>query len=350
VARCRRRAEQTGHYDAVLVANGHHWNPRWPDPPFPGSESFTGEQIHVHHYKTPDVLEGKRVLILGIGNSAADIAVESSRVAERTFLSMRRSAYVLPKYLFGKPVDEANTPLVGRLPLALQRVGYGLLMRIVQGKMTDYGLPQPDHKLLEAHPTVSSELLPRIGHGDITVKPNLERFERDQVRFQDGTCEPIDLVIYCTGYQITFPFLDESLFSAPGNRVELYRLVVPPDRPGLYFIGLLQPLGAIMPLAEAQSEWVADLLQGKTELPPAPEMRDVIAAETARRSRRYLASPRHTIEVDFHSYLRVIRWERRRGRGKRGWPPAIRPHELRAGPPRPGRRVAADTSRSSRPA
>ena len=102
---------RTEPYRAVLVANGHHWDPRWPEPPFPGADEFEGEQMHVHHYREPDVLVGKRVLVLGIGNSAVDIAVESSRIAEKTFLAMRRGAYVLPKFLGGKPIDESAPPI-----------------------------------------------------------------------------------------------------------------------------------------------------------------------------------------------------------------------------------------------
>ena len=94
----------------MLVANGHHWDAHWPDPPFPGQDSFTGEQLHVHDYREPDVLTGKRVLVLGIGNSATDIAVEASRIADKTFISMRRSAYIIPKYIRGKPTDEAGLP------------------------------------------------------------------------------------------------------------------------------------------------------------------------------------------------------------------------------------------------
>ena len=167
---------QTHRYSAVLVANGHHWDPRWPEPPFPGAEEFEGEQIHAHYYREPEVLEGKRVLVLGIGNSATDIAVESSRIADATFLAMRRGAYVLPKYLNGKPIDEAAPAIASRLPLAVQRFFMGRMLKVAIGEMTDYGLPKPDHKLLEAHPTVSSELLSRVGHGDIAVKPNIERF------------------------------------------------------------------------------------------------------------------------------------------------------------------------------
>ncbi len=308
----KRRSER---YRAVLVANGHHWKPRWPEPPFPGAEDYEGEQMHVHHYREPDVLEGKRVLVLGIGNSAVDIAVESSRIAEKTFLSMRRGAHVLPKFLGGKPIDEAAPAAASYLPLPVQRFFFNRMLKTAVGEMTDYGLPEPDHRLLEAHPTVSSELLPRIGHGDIAVKPNIERFAGGRaVRFADGSEEQIDLVVYCTGYEIAFPFLDEGVFAARDNRMPLYRRVVSVENPGLYFIGFIQPLGPIMPLAEAQSEWVAELLSGRAALPPAAEMRDEIAAYERWLDRRFVSSKRHTIEVDFHPYLRAIRRERKRVR------------------------------------
>jgi dimethylaniline monooxygenase (N-oxide forming) len=304
---------QSMRYRAVLVANGHHWNPRWPEPAFPGSEEFDGEQIHVHHYREPDVLVGKRVLVLGIGNSAVDVAVESSRIGEKTFLAMRRGAYVIPKFLGGKPVDEASPPVTTRLPMSVRRLFLARLLKLTVGEMTDYGLPKPDHKLLEAHPTVSSELLPRVGHGDITIKPNIDRFVGGTtVRFADGSEEEIDLVVYCTGYKIEFPFLAPGVFEAQDNRMPLYRRVAAPDHPGLFFIGFVQPLGPIMPIAEAQAEWVADLLQDRTALPSALAMRSEIAAHEKAMEKRFVASKRHTIEVDFHPYLREIRRERKR--------------------------------------
>jgi thioredoxin reductase len=303
---------EAGRYRAVLVANGHHWNPRWPEPAFPGSEDFSGEQMHVHHYREPEMLEGKRVLVLGIGNSAVDIAVESSRIADKTFLAMRRGAYVLPKYLNGKPVDEAAPPIASRLPLQVQRFFLSRMLDLAAGDMTTYGLPKPDHKLLEAHPTVSSELLPRLGHGDIAVKPNIDRFPGGRtLRFVDGSEEEIDLVVYCTGYKISFPFLDSTVFPVLDNRLSLYRRVAAVDRPGLYFIGFIQPLGPTMPIAEAQSEWVADLLQGKASLPSVAEMQSEIGAYERKMGKRFVASKRHTIEVDFHPYLREIRRARK---------------------------------------
>lgn len=299
-------------YRAVLVANGHHWDPRWPEPAFPGSEDFEGEQLHVHHYREPEVLRDKRVLVLGIGNSATDIAVEASRIADKTFLAMRRGAYVMPKYMNGKPTDEAASPILTRMPLWFQRFVLERMVGLTAGDMTAYGLPQPDHKLLEAHPTVSAELLSRLGHGDILVKPNIDRFSGGRrVRFADGSEEEIDLVVYCTGYKITFPFFDPELVKADGNRLPLYRRVASVDQPGLYFVGFIQPLGAIMPLAEAQSEWIADLLSGRGSLPSVGEMREEIAAAEGKMRKRYVASKRHTIQVDFHPYLREIRRERK---------------------------------------
>ena len=300
-------------YRAVLVANGHHWDPRWPEPAFPGVEEFEGEQMHVHHYRESDVLVDKRVLVLGIGNSATDVAVESSRIAEKTFLAMRRGAYVMPKYLNGKPTDEAASKLLTLMPLPVQRFVLSRMLGMTAGDMTAYGLPKPDHKLLEAHPTVSAELLSRLGHGDIVVKPNIDRFAGGRtVRFVDGSEEEIDLVIYCTGYKVTFPFFEESVFSASDNRLPLYRRVVSVEHPGLYFIGFIQPLGAIMPLAEAQAEWVADLLSGRGTLPSPAEMRAEIVESEAKMRKRYVASKRHTIQVDFQPYLRELKRERKR--------------------------------------
>jgi hypothetical protein len=171
---------------------------------------------------------------------------------------------------------------------------------------------------LHAHPTVSQDLLGRLGHGAIKVKPNIERLDRDSVVFSDGTREQIDVIVYCTGYKITFPFLEPEIFNAADNKVDLYRRVVPANQPGLYFIGLIQPLGAIMPLAEVQCDWVAELIDGEGALPDRLEMEREIALEQAKMGRRFINSKRHTVEVDFDPYMRELQTERSESRARAG--------------------------------
>jgi flavin-binding monooxygenase-like protein len=304
---------QTHRYRAVLVANGHHWDPKLPD--YPGE--FLGETTHSHYYRTNDEYAGKNVLVVGFGNSAVDIACDTSRVARQVFLSTRRGAHVVPKYLRGLPVDELVTPANSRLPFWVTRMMLMRLLKQAQGSMTDYGLPEPDHRLGEAHPTISSELLPAIGHGRVKPKPAIERLEAHGVRFADGSEEPIDAIVWCTGYRISFPFLSPDVLEAKDNEVPLYRMVVPPELDGLFFIALLQPLGAMMPLAEAQSEWVADLLAGEAALPTREEMWKEIERRRQELRQRYVKSTRHTIQVDFYPYLRELEKERKAGRRRK---------------------------------
>jgi flavin-binding monooxygenase-like protein len=298
-------------FDALLVANGHHWNPRWPEPAFPGSDTFAGEQLHAHGYVDNDLFKGRDALVLGIGNSAVDIAVEASYVANRTFLAARRGAWIIPKYIFGRPTDQL--PQDPRVPFKIRQRVIHNIIRLNVGDLTRYGLPEPDHRFGEAHPTVSGRLLDRIQHGTITPKPNIARLDGEFVEFDDGSREHVDVVVYCTGYKITFPFFDESLLSAPDNHIELFRRVFHPDLDDVFFVGLLQPLGAIMPLSEAQGQWVADYLKGEYA-PPAPaELRQDIRRDQAAMRKRYVASKRHTIQVDFDDYLHALERERRAG-------------------------------------
>jgi cation diffusion facilitator CzcD-associated flavoprotein CzcO len=192
---------ETRRYDALLVANGHHWNPRWPEPPYPGAEDFEGEQMHAHHYVDNEPFRGKNVVVLGIGNSAMDIATESSFVANRTYLASRRGAYILPKYLFGRPLDQIGVNKhTGKVPFAWRRTILETMYKIGVGKVEDYGLPKPDHRIGEAHPTISADFLNRIAHGEMEWKPNIKALEGDSVRFEDGSVVPADIVVYCTGY------------------------------------------------------------------------------------------------------------------------------------------------------
>jgi dimethylaniline monooxygenase (N-oxide forming) len=298
-------------YDALIVANGHHWKARWPEPAFPGAEEFSGVQMHAHSYLENSALAGKRVVVLGMGNSAMDIAVESSYVAERTYLAARQGVWIVPKYMFGKPVDQIrNDP---RVPFKIrQRMVQGLI-RSYAGPPERYGLPKPNHRFGEAHPTISGRILDRIQHGTVEPKPNIAALEGSQVRFVDGSVVDADVVVYCTGYKIVFPFFDEDFISAPDNHIELFRRVFHPEIPNVFFIGLLQPLGAIMPLAEAQGAWVGDYLAGDYDLPSNAAVRADIAADQAAMHKRYVASKRHTIQVDYDDYLYALAKERANG-------------------------------------
>jgi cation diffusion facilitator CzcD-associated flavoprotein CzcO len=316
--------EELRRYDALLVANGHHWNPRWPEPPIPGS--FGGEQIHAHDYKEPSQLIGRRVVVVGMGNSAMDIAVDASYHAHSTTLVARRGVHVVPKYILGRPLDAGVRP--SRVPFTWLLRGMQLVTRVTVGPMERYGLPRPDHRLGQAHPTVSSRILDRLAHGAIAVKPEIAELAGERVRYADGSEEPADLIVYCTGYKISFPFLDEGLISAPENRLVLYKRVFSPEHPGLYFIGFVQPWGAIMPIAELQSRLVAERLMGDYALPSPAQMRRDMEAMMRRQSRRYQASKRHTIQVDFSNYVIELDDERRagleraRGQGFAPSPPA----------------------------
>jgi cation diffusion facilitator CzcD-associated flavoprotein CzcO len=307
--RVRLSSGETRAYDHLLVANGHHWDPLMPDPPFPGT--FDGLELHAHHYKSKHDLRGKRVVVVGMGNSAMDIAVEASEVAQATYLSARRGVHVIPKYMFGRPLDQFFTS--ARIPWPVrQRMGE-LIHKLAVGDMERYGLPKPDHRIGEAHPTISGRILDRLTHGAIVPKPNIAERMGDRVRFTDGSVVEADVIVYCTGYRVTFPFFDPSFLAAKDNELPLFLRVFHPPHPQLSFIGLLQPLGAIMPLAEAQGKWVAKYLRGEYALPSKDEMQARIDADVRAMRARYVSSKRHTMQVDFDDYLLDLGRESRAG-------------------------------------
>jgi flavin-binding monooxygenase-like protein len=303
---------ETRSYDAVVVANGHHWDPRWPEPPFPGHDTFEGEQMHAHHYQDESQLRDRDVVVLGMGNSAMDIAVDASYHAKSTILAARRGAWIIPKYLMGRPMDRKSP--ADHLPASIRFPLMHRLLKSQVGDMTNYGLPQPDHKLGQAHPTISGRILDRLAHGAITVKPNIASLEGETVKFVDGTEAHADLVVYCTGYKITFPFLDDSVMKTDDNQVRLYRSMFHPDIDGLYFPGLVQPLGAIMPIAERQGVLIGEAVRGNYERPSRGEMQRDIDEHLAKMHKRYIASKRHTIQVDFEIYMKELAKEIEAGR------------------------------------
>ena len=299
----------TRSYRCVLVANGHHTVPKIPD--FPGA--FTGSSFHAHEYLEPAVFDGKDVLVIGVGNSGMDIACDAAKLAHRVFLATRHGVHVLPKYAFGRPIDQFGSPLNAYIPFPIERALYELVLRLSVGRPEDRGLPKPDHRLLSAHPTVSAELLDRVGHGDVRMKPNVERLEGEQVRFVDGTVEHVDTLVYATGYRVSLPFFAKDVYDPAANAMPLYQRVVSPDRPGLFFIGFVQTVGSNIPLMELQSEWVGDLIIGSATLPSDSEMRTWIAADQAAMAKRYVRSERHTMQVDFWRYARALRQCRAHG-------------------------------------
>ncbi len=302
------------HHDALMVANGHHWDARWPEPAFEGSDTTAVEQIHAHDYKTEDQLRRKRVVVLGMGNSAMDIAVDASYVADEVYLAARRGAWIVPKYVAGKPIDRKHPVFTNPLvPFRFRQAAGMKMLKQQVGDMENYGLPRPDHKFGEAHPTISGRILDRIAHGTIKPVANIARFEERAIVLTDGSRIEADLVIYCTGYRITFPFFEDGFIAAPDNHIELFRRVFHPDHPDVMFVGLLQPLGAIMPLAEAQGQWCTDYLKGEYHLPSRAALLEDIRNDQAAMRKRYVASKRHTIQVDFDDYLHRLGKERRAG-------------------------------------
>lgn len=296
-------------YDAVFVCNGHHWNKRYPN--FPGT--FTGNSIHAHEYKTLDGYENKRVLVVGIGNSATDIAVELTRVAKKVSISTRSGAYIIPKYILGVPTDQFAHPVMFKLPFPLQRFFAKLGLLLSVGNQKKYGVPIPKRPMLSEHPTISQDLLSYSGHGKISFKPNIKELQGSSIHFDDNSTEEFDEIIYCTGYNITFPFFKNDFLKFENNNLQLYKRVLHPQHPNLFFIGLVQPLGAIMPLAEIQAKWACKILKGTLKIPSIKKMEEDIQRTTAEQTKRYISSPRHTIQVDFYPYKWMMEQELRKG-------------------------------------
>ncbi|HEY6563104.1 MAG TPA: NAD(P)-binding domain-containing protein, partial [Pirellulaceae bacterium] len=292
-------------YRGVVIANGHHSEPRWPN--YPGE--FTGTTVHAHHYKVPDILRDRRVLVVGAGNSGCDIAVESALHARSTHLSLRRGYYFVPKFLCGKPVDRLQETLVQlRLPPWLHRLVAERLVHLAVGSPEAYGLPRPDHHLFETHPIVNTLLPHFAGHGRIHVKPDVARFDGQCVHFQDGSSAEIDVVILATGYRIHFPFLDPRLLNTEGECPRLFLNVFSPVDDRIFVAGLIQPDGGLWRLADLQSKLIARFLR-------ADESRSASAnwfrrlkrhAGNSHPTRNYVASTRHLIEVDYFDYRRRI--------------------------------------------
>lgn len=309
---------ETKPYDVLFVCNGHHWDPKIPD--YPGT--FDGPHFHAHDYRTPYDpvdLRGKRVVVVGMGNSAMDIASELSQrhLAARLWVAARRGVWVLPKMAGGRPLDKSSMP--AWMPRKLAKALARRAVRKMVGRMEDYGLPTPDHEPLDAHPSVSGEFLTRASCGDVAFKPNIKALEGDRIRFEDDSVEPVDAIVYATGYRISFPFFtDPALRPDADNRFPLFKRMMVPGIDDLFFMGLAQALPTLVNFAEQQSKFVAAYLTGAYAPPSEEEMRRITAQDEATELGDYYQSTRHTIQVDFVRYVADLKREIARGARRAG--------------------------------
>jgi cation diffusion facilitator CzcD-associated flavoprotein CzcO len=296
----------TRDYAGLIAASGVHWVPNLPEL----RGTFDGESMHSCGYKSPEIFRGKRVLVVGAGNSGCDIAVEAGQHAERTFLSVRRGYYYIPKYAFGRPIDQVGElSLKLRVPLVIRRPLNQLLLKAVVGSPEQYGLPRPDHRLLESHPIVNSQILLALGQGDVLPKPDIERLDGPEVRFTDGSSEAIDLIVYATGYRVVFPYIEQRHLNSDDGRPDFYLHVFHPQYDDLFILGLLQPDSGVWQLMDLQARAVTRYLQAvraggaglekvrRLKQGPRPDLSGGI---------RYVRSERHRYEVEHSGYARRL--------------------------------------------
>lgn len=288
-------------FDQLMVANGHHWNPKYPE--YPGD--FTGKFMHSHDFKAvSEEWRGKNVLVIGAGNSGCDIAVEAARLAEKVCLSMRSPQWFIPKFLFGMPAD-VFAARANWMPAKYKQLALTKLLNLLQGPYSRYGLPTNTHLALSHHPTLNSDLLDFIRHGRIKPRPAIRRFIGGTVEFVNGEVEAFDIVCACTGFWITFPFFEKSFIDFQhAEKVPLFRKMMHPDYKNLYFIGLFQPVGCIWPLADYQAKLACAEIAGKYHRPD--NLKATIQDEIDHPHFAFTGGSRHSVEVDYHRFRKDL--------------------------------------------
>jgi thioredoxin reductase len=287
------------HFDVLCVCNGHHWLPRMPE--YPGH--FDGRFIHSHAVKRFSDFRDQRVLVIGGGNSACDVAVETSRVATSVDMSWRRGYWVAPKFVMGRPADKFSER-INWLPRWLWQRVSALSLKFRNGSNTMYGLPEPEGPLGSHHPTINEDLFFTIRHGKIKPRPEIGSLDGNKVIFKDGSQAEYDVIVACTGYIISHPFFDRSFIDYSQGEVKLWLRMFHPVIDNLYFIGLFQPLGCIWPGSELQSRLMARELSGRWKRPK--DVGSLADKENRNPDFRQIDTPRHTITVDYHKFRKRL--------------------------------------------
>eukprot|EP00732_Lithocolla_globosa_P003313 Lithocolla_globosa_v1_NODE_2601_length_1938_cov_11.432820.p1 type:complete len:515 gc:universal NODE_2601_length_1938_cov_11.432820:338-1882(+) len=298
-------ARSVTHAKTVAVCTGHHAKPVHVE--FPGQNTFKGEIYHSIDFKDPihNNLQGKNVVIVGIGNSAVDVAANSCLLTNKCYLSTRSGAWVVPPYTFGSPSDQHINRLLLWTPWQLTDMFFRFLLTMLQGPPSQYKL-NPKQGPLQTQPTVSPTLLTCIQRKHVQVCSNISKMEDKTVYFEDGTqADDVDVVILCTGFHIDLPFLSPKLKEDIGlcdnsNDLPLYmNCFSPAIGSSLAFIGFLQPAsGGLLPMSEIQARWLAQLHKNKLQLPSPEKMKSKILSDGKAVSSRYSKSSRHTIQRD----------------------------------------------------
>lgn len=293
-------------YRVLVIATGHHDIPRVPK--IPGE--FTGETMHSRDYRSVKQLADKRVVVVGAGNSACDIVVDATSVARTVYQSMRRGTYFVPKFMLGRPTDGiVNFCEKLPMPRGFRNRLYTLWHKLMVGSNARYGLPEPEHRIMDTHPTMNTVLPQLVAHGRIGIKPDITEFKGRTVRFSDGSEVEADLLVYATGYEISLPLIDNDLIFDADRRPKLYLNVFHPELDDLFAVGLIQANGSIWRVADDQSKLVASFLIAAAEGHERASWFRALKAQGPQRAPRgsYVHSERHRLEVNYHAYRRQAR-------------------------------------------
>ncbi|MEE4246195.1 MAG: NAD(P)-binding domain-containing protein [Kangiellaceae bacterium] len=256
----------------VLLANGtlHHPNKiDLADEFNDQGEAFKGDIMHSCDYRSADIFADKKVLIIGCGNSGCDIAVDAVHRAKSVDMVVRRGYYFLPKFVMGKPTDTLGGKI--KLPNKLKQLVDGTLVKLISGKPSSYGLPDPDYKMYESHPVINSLFLHHIGHGDIKVRPTIKNLTSQGATFSDGASADYDLILQATGYKLHYPFIDKDLLNWQGDAPQLYLNVFNPNQPNLFVMGMVEAAGLGWQGRDEQAQLVAKVIKMKQDDPKAAQ-------------------------------------------------------------------------------